>query len=142
MSLLKTLWEKEKLLIMSNFSFSHSVFYLSRELCTIFIKSEIVVCKLFEFGRVSNLSFGKGLTLLFEKERIFQVIIHQISSPLYFKKVFISTLYYTRLTFHDLAEEASDNIVGKGDNAGNQHFSPLPTEFFTQSRQICHLGHL
>ena len=24
----KTLWEKEKLLIMSNFSFSHSVFYL------------------------------------------------------------------------------------------------------------------
>ena len=27
-SLLKTLWEKEKLLVMSNFSFSHSVFYL------------------------------------------------------------------------------------------------------------------
>ena len=26
-SLLKTLWEKEKLLVMSNFSFSHSVFY-------------------------------------------------------------------------------------------------------------------
>ena len=52
MSLLKTLWEKEKLLIMSNFSFSHSVFYPSRELCTIFIKFEIVVCKPFEFGRV------------------------------------------------------------------------------------------
>ena len=27
-SLLKTLWEKEKLLVTSNFSFSHSVFYL------------------------------------------------------------------------------------------------------------------
>ena len=26
-SLLKTLWEKEKLLLTSNFSFSHSVFY-------------------------------------------------------------------------------------------------------------------
>ena len=26
-SLLKTLWEKEKLLVTSNFSFSHSVFY-------------------------------------------------------------------------------------------------------------------
>ena len=25
---LKTLWEKEKLLVTSNFSFSHSVFYL------------------------------------------------------------------------------------------------------------------
>ena len=27
-SLLKTLWEKEKLLVKSNFSFLHSVFYL------------------------------------------------------------------------------------------------------------------
>ena len=27
-SLLKTLWEKEKLLVKSNFSFSHSPFYL------------------------------------------------------------------------------------------------------------------
>ena len=49
---LKTLWEKEKLLIMSNFSFSHSVFYLFGELTSIFIKSEIVVCKLFQFGKV------------------------------------------------------------------------------------------
>ena len=30
-SLLKTLWEKEKLLVMSNFSFSNSVFYLFRD---------------------------------------------------------------------------------------------------------------
>ena len=30
--LLKTLWEKEKLLVTSNFSFSHSVFYLYEEL--------------------------------------------------------------------------------------------------------------
>ena len=51
-SLLKTLWEKEKLLITSNFSFSHSVFYLFRTLSAIFIKNEIVVCKLFQFGRV------------------------------------------------------------------------------------------
>ena len=51
-SLLKTLWEKEKLLITSNFSFSHSVFYLFGELSAIFITSEIVVCKLFQFGSV------------------------------------------------------------------------------------------
>ena len=49
-SLLKTLWEKEKLLITSNFSFSHSVFYVFRELSSIFITFEIVVCKLFQFG--------------------------------------------------------------------------------------------
>ena len=54
-------WEKEKLIVTSNFSFSHSVFYPFGELSTIFIKFEIVVCNLFQFGRVSNLSFGKGL---------------------------------------------------------------------------------
>ena len=56
--LLKTLWEKEKLLFTSNFS-SHSVVYPSRELSTIFINFKIVVCKLFQFGK--SLLFGKGL---------------------------------------------------------------------------------
>ena len=37
-SLLKTLWEKKKLLVTSNFSFSHSVFYLFEEISAIFIK--------------------------------------------------------------------------------------------------------
>ena len=50
--LLKTLWEKEKLLVTSNFSLSHSVFYPFGELSAIFIKFKIVLCKLFEFGRV------------------------------------------------------------------------------------------
>ena len=45
--LLETLWEKEKLLVLSNFSYSHSVFYPLRELSAIFNKFEIVVCKLF-----------------------------------------------------------------------------------------------
>ena len=52
-SLLKTLWEKEKLLVMSNFSFSQRVFFCPfGELSAIFIKFEIVVCKVFRFGRV------------------------------------------------------------------------------------------
>ena len=50
-SLLLTLWEKEKLLITSNFSFSHSVFYPFGELSFIFIEFEIDVCKLFQFGK-------------------------------------------------------------------------------------------
>ena len=54
-SLLKTLWEKEKLLITSNFSFSHSVFYPFGELPSIFIKFKIVVCKLFQFGPLQNI---------------------------------------------------------------------------------------
>ena len=61
-SLLKTLWVKEKLLITSNFSFSHSVFYPLKEFYSNFIKLKIVVCKIFQFGRVQNLPFGKGLT--------------------------------------------------------------------------------
>ena len=48
-------------LVMSNFFFSHSVFHLFLELSAIFIKFEVVVCKLIKFGRVQNLSFGKGL---------------------------------------------------------------------------------
>ena len=59
---LKTLWEKEKLLVTSNFSFSHSVLYPFRELPVIFIKFEIVVWKLFQFGRVKSSSFGRGVT--------------------------------------------------------------------------------
>ena len=48
---LKTLWEKEKLLVTSNFSFSHSLFYPSKDLSVIFVKFEIVVCKLFQFEK-------------------------------------------------------------------------------------------
>ena len=46
------MWEKEKLLVTSNFAFSHSLFYLFGELSAIFLKFEIIVCKLFQFGRV------------------------------------------------------------------------------------------
>ena len=57
-SLLKTLREKEKLLITSNFSFSLSVFYQFGELSAIFIKLEIVVCKLLSVWK--SLKFGVG----------------------------------------------------------------------------------
>ena len=51
-SLLKTLLEKEKLLVTSNFSFSHRVFYSFWEFSAVFLEFEIVVCKLFQFGTV------------------------------------------------------------------------------------------
>ena len=59
--LLNTLWEKEKFLVMSYFSFSRSVFYSFGVLSDIFIKFDIVICKLFQFGKVQNWSFGKDL---------------------------------------------------------------------------------
>ena len=59
-SLLKTLWEKKKLLVTSNFSFSHSLYYLLGEISTIFNKYEMVVCQL----KVWNLLFGKEMTFI------------------------------------------------------------------------------
>ena len=48
---LKALWEKEKLLLTSNFSFSHCLFYSFEEVSAFYsavhIKFEIFVCKLF-----------------------------------------------------------------------------------------------
>ena len=49
---LKILWEMEKSLITSNFSFSLSVFYPFGELSDFFIRFEIVVCQLSQFGSV------------------------------------------------------------------------------------------
>ena len=53
LSAVQVFWKhrkKDKLLVMSSFYFSHSVFYTFEELSSIFIKFEIVVCKLFQFG--------------------------------------------------------------------------------------------
>ena len=60
--LLKTLWEKEKLLGTNNFSFSHSVWYLFEELSAIFIRLKLLSANSLSFGKVLNLLFGKGLT--------------------------------------------------------------------------------
>ena len=96
-NLLKTQWEEEKLLVTSNFSFSHSVFCPFGTLSTIFIKYEIVVCKLFQFGQSEIMSFGKGL-------------IHCLP---------ITTQY---CIFTHLAYIAVENTVRKGEIAYNKQF--------------------
>ena len=48
-SRLKTVRAKEKLLVLSNISFFHSVFYLFEELSSISVKFEIVDCSFFQF---------------------------------------------------------------------------------------------
>ena len=59
-SLLKTLWETKKLLVtISSFPTMFSNPYV--QISVIFIKLKIDVCKLFQFGPIQNLSFGKGL---------------------------------------------------------------------------------
>ena len=53
-SLLKTLWEKEKMLVTSIFSFSNSVFYSIKEINHQLSNTEFTVCKCFQFGNVQN----------------------------------------------------------------------------------------
>ena len=59
-SLLKTLWEKEKLLVTSNFSFSHSVFYLFEELSSIFVKFELSSAESFSLEEPKICRLVKG----------------------------------------------------------------------------------
>ena len=51
-SLLKTLWEKEKLLVTSNFSFSHSVLYSFVYFQPFPSKLKVLSANFFKFGRV------------------------------------------------------------------------------------------
>ena len=100
--------EKKKLLKMSYLSFTLSVFYLFEELYAIFIKVKIVVCKPFQFGRVWNLSFGKGLTS---------------NKILDWSK--LKTLADDKLNKAHIMMYESDrvvNIVKNGENAGHQLF--------------------
>ena len=59
---------------MSNFSFSHSLFHPFGEVSAIFIEFEIVVCKLFQFGRILIFFFGffflfgKGLSFIHTRQ--------------------------------------------------------------------------
>ena len=109
-SLLKTLWEKEKLLVTSNFSFSHSVFYRFRELSTISIKSEIVVCKLFQFGSALNLAFGKGLTKSFQAKAYSRGCIKALDS---WVKVQVHTTHNTS-RWSKLKDSIDEDILYDG----------------------------
>ena len=51
---LKTLWEKEKFLVTSIFSFSHSVFYTIKERNHHFSNIKFVILKCFHFGLVQK----------------------------------------------------------------------------------------
>ena len=86
----------------SNFSFSRSIFYPFGELSSIFIKFKVIVCKLFQFGRVKNLLCGRGLRsllkTLWEKEKMLVTSIfsfsHNVFYPSLNKFQFFSYIYF------------------------------------------------
>ena len=59
-SYLKTLWEKEKLLVMSNFSLSHSVFNPFGEFFAIFVIFEMLSANAFSSEESEICHLGKG----------------------------------------------------------------------------------
>ena len=62
-SFLKTLWEKQKMLVTSIFCFSHNVFYPSQKEFLFWSYIYLVICKYFQLDQSENLSFGKELSL-------------------------------------------------------------------------------
>ena len=59
-SFLKTLWEKEKLLVTNNFSFSNTVFYQFGKLSAIFIDSDVESANSFNLEVSKICRLGKG----------------------------------------------------------------------------------
>ena len=69
-SILKTLWEKMKMLVSSIFFFSHNVFYPMKDNFNVLSNILFVVCKCFQFGKPKVLSTGKGFKCSFMRVTI------------------------------------------------------------------------
>ena len=91
----ETLWVKEKLLVTSNFSFTHSVFK-----------------RLVSQGRQKVSLCGNGLRPVDNSCHIGHTYILKTTE----------------------GRKAFENIVGKRENAGKEHFSSIPTMFFALSK--------
>ena len=102
----KTLWEKEKMLVTSIFSFSHSVFYSIKEINHHFSNIQFVVCKCFHFGHIQN-------SVLWERVNTFQ----NTCNPL-----FLCVCYTSLLEI---------NTVEKGEIARYKQFLLFPCVFYT-----------
>ena len=113
-SLLKTLWEKEKLLMTSSFSFSHSVFYpFWRTFCH-FHKTQNC--------RLQTLSVWKSLKFVVRK-RVKHVGTHSNDSCNHFEL----TLYSIDTHFDPSTTESFLKHCGKRRNCSLRAISPFPT---------------
>ena len=65
---------------------------------------------------------------------LFKADFHFFKSfKLFAENAFSWLIFYCTIpTFNYPEKDTIENIVGKGENTGNQHFSPIPTMFSTQ----------
>ena len=135
-SLLKTPWEKEKLLLRSNLALSHSVFSaLFENFFAVFIKFGIVFCKFFLFGRVYNLPFGKKLNSCWLNDTEWGFIDRNYE-PFPKQHILDSSKLKEfeddNFTFDESGRKFSkwvENTVGKGEIARYEQFIPFPQCF-------------
>ena len=140
-SLLKTLWEKKKLLLTSNFSFSHSVFFSFGELSVIFHQNQNCC--------LQTLSVWKSLKFDVWERVKFLCTNNSNSTPAFRLE---KCLFPKRQIFHSskLKEFAEDNSklnekvlhkgtkhCGKRRNCLLQAIYPFPTVFSRLVRQTC-----
>ena len=108
----KTLWEKVKLLKMSNFTFFHNVFYAICILKCFNNHISIFVCSFFEFWPVSKWCIREWVKDMLA----YQEVKKKISMML--------TLYQTMPCFHYRKKNNSfENILGKGEIRMTSNFS-------------------
>ena len=106
------------MLVTSIFAFPCNVFYPIKEKFQHLIRIEIVVCKSFQFGKGSNFVVCKGLTFY--------------QTTKFFDDTELKALANNKTNAVEKMKcvlEWLENIVGKGENAGFQHFHLFPQCF-------------
>ena len=138
---------KRKIARNEQFLLSHKVFYPFGELSIIFIKFEIFCLQTLSvwkclksvvLERVNN-CLEDGFWKYFEMENIKNTGIKIICVRLEPKEAFLEHYVYSTTKSRlltTLQENPFENIVGKGENAGNQHFLFFPQCFLPFPKQI------
>ena len=97
------------------------------------ILASFVVCSCFEFGPVQKETWNQ------QKKKIVQYLTIPLSNDQEWVtkgKSACLTHYHTIPTFDDLRKKPLENIEGKGENAGDQHFLLFPQCFLLFTKQI------
>ena len=125
--LLKTLWEKEKMLVTSIFSFSHNVFLLfptqSSFLYSLLLTHHFTF--ILSSASAFNLEQFKSFNTLRKRPSfpiMFFTLPKQFSNFHSFFFLQVLSIWQSLKLLTTLTNRPFENIMGKGENCGNQHF--------------------
>ena len=109
----KKMWEKEKSLVTSNFSFSHNVYYPFGKFAAIFIKFEIVLCQVWKSKKFVVWERGKDdpACLVQYSQTCQYHVCPPCTSNLCNRSFFFVILYYDIQTFQDGVKMSIDKTM-------------------------------